>query len=119
MIYTVPQSYIGRKLLDFLRCELHFSRASVTALKQKPNGITVNGSHVTVRYFLSEGDVINLLTEDSKDDENIAIVPVDIPIEILYEDDDIVVANKPSGMPTHPSHNHQNDTLANALAFYY
>jgi 23S rRNA pseudouridine1911/1915/1917 synthase len=52
-------------------------------------------------------------------DVNEHIEPVDIPIEILYEDDEVVAVNKGAAMPTHPSHNHHNDTLANALAWRY
>ena len=45
--------------------------------------------------------------------------PVSLPIRIAYEDDDVVVPDKPADMPTHPSHNHHEDTVANALAFRY
>ena len=67
--------------------------------------------------MLSAGDVVELDFEDENKSEN--IVPVNIPIDILYEDGDIIVLNKPYNMPTHPSHGHFEDTLANALAFRY
>lgn len=119
MKYVIDAGNDGRKLLDYLRKTLGLSRACVTSLKQKERGIELNGEHVTVRAVLRTGDVLSLETEDSADDENENVVPADIPIEILYEDNDIAAVNKPSGMPTHPSHGHYDDTLANALAYRY
>lgn len=85
-------------------------------MKGKPCGILVNGEKKTVRYILKEGDVLSLDISDEKTSEN--IIPVNIPLDILYEDEGIIVLNKPHGMPTHPSHGHFDDTLANALTYY-
>ena len=89
----------------------------VKYLKYRENGITVNGSRVTVRYILHNGDTLSLALEDTESSET--ATPSNIPIDIVYEDDSIVVVNKPPFMPTHPSHGHHHDTLANALAYYY
>lgn len=104
-------------LLAFLRERLGLSQAHIRHLKYIENGITVNSSHVTVRYILREGDVLELASEDTEPSEN--IIPSALELDVLYEDENIVVPNKPHGMPTHPSHNHYDDTVANALAYRY
>ncbi|MBQ4064714.1 MAG: RluA family pseudouridine synthase [Clostridia bacterium] len=117
MIYFIPSAHDGRPLLDYLRKDLRLSRAEVTSLKQKEEGILLNGTRVTVRAILHEGDVLSLDRADGAAGET--VLPRPIPVEILYEDDDLIAVNKPAGMPTHPSHNHQEDTLANGLAYLF
>ena len=70
-----------------------------------------------MRRILAEGDRLDVAIHDSENSDRIA--PVDLPIEILYEDDELVIPSKPADMPTHPSHDHYNDTVANALAYRY
>ncbi len=118
MIINIDISRKGKTVKEILFGELGLSRGQVVSLKNG-DGIRVNGEHVTVRYVLKENDILELDVEDSEEDMNDHITPVEIPIDILYEDEDVVCVNKPSGMPTHPSHNHHTDTLANALAYYY
>lgn len=119
MTVTVSPDHEGMLLRDYLRRQASISRAMLTRLKNDPAGILLNGQHVTVRAILHAGDLLELATEDSAGDENEAILPVELPLDILYEDDDLVVVNKGAGMPTHPSHNHHDDTLANALVWRY
>lgn len=116
MNITIPNEFDGILLRQFLRTELRLSAKLIKHIKFLPNGILINGEHVTVRYCLHAGDVLSLALED---DENAPIEAVDLPIEILYEDDDLVVPSKPANMPTHPSHDHYGDTVANALAYRY
>ena len=108
---------VGLCVRDILKKKLSLSTKMMKYLKYQNDGITVNGQHCTVRYVLSKGDVlgINLLDRTSSP----AITPVELPIDILYEDDAIVVPSKGAYMPTHPSHDHYYDTVANALAFRY
>ena len=97
--------------------EQKFSLSSRTLSKLKRcGGIAVNGNNVTVRYILSENDTLSLTLSDVPSDN---IEKVDIPIDVLYEDEDILVVNKPYGMPVHPSQGHHADTLANAVMFRY
>lgn len=106
----------GITVLQLLKKELGFSTKLIKHLKFKEDGITVNGMRVTVRRILCEGDRVSLAFEDTDSAE---IEPVDLPIEILYEDSELVVPAKSAYMPTHPSHDHHYDTVANALAFRY
>ncbi|MBP5294029.1 MAG: RluA family pseudouridine synthase [Clostridia bacterium] len=74
--------------------------------------VFVNGSVPNKKSLLSEGDSIRLLLSEVRDDR---ARPEDIPLDIVYEDDDIIVINKPSGMVVHPAAGHEEGTLVNAL----
>lgn len=112
----IPLACEGLVLRTYLARELGLSRRAIAHLKQKENGILLDGRHVTVRAVLAAGQRLSL----SLDDENVqtSVVPSDILPQILYEDDDILICNKPGNMPTHPSRGHFDDTLANAVAAY-
>ncbi len=117
MEHVISEKYDGMLLRTYLRSVLNISAAELTSLKQKSNGIMINQSRVTVRYVLRTSDVLALNRSDEASSEGIQ--PVNLPIDIIYEDDDIIAVNKPPNMPTHPSHEHQSDTLANALSYYF
>ena len=117
MTAVISSEYDGMLLREYLRSVLRLSRAELTELKKRDDGIILNGVRVTVRAMLHEGDELVLSRDDIISSDG--VIPVQLPLEILYEDDDIIALNKPPFMPTHPSHEHQSDTLANALAYYF
>jgi 23S rRNA pseudouridine1911/1915/1917 synthase len=117
MQIKIDKSYENRTLLSFIKSELRLSHRLLSRLKRTENGILINGKHVTVRYILKAGDILELADEDTSPSETVE--PVELSVDIIFEDDDIIAVNKPASMPTHPSHEHQEDTLANALAFYF
>ena len=117
--YTVKKEEDGLLLRILLKERLGLSHRTLSALKGKENGILLNGKCVTVRAVLRENDRILLHTEDLREDVNEAILPLPLPVSVLYEDEDVCLCEKPSGMPTHPSIRHRQDTLANAMAYYY
>ena len=83
----------------------------------RAGNVVVNGSPVKQNYRVKPGDEISvLLTNPVR--ENI-IIPQDIPINIVYEDEDIVVVDKAAGMVVHPGHGNYDGTLINALAFHF
>ena len=106
----------GKTVLEILKKEMRLSSKMITMLKGREDGITVDGTHVTVRRILREGEVLALATEDRDENEN--LVPTEMSLDIVYEDDDIILINKPPMMPTHPSHGHFDDTLANGVCFH-
>lgn len=77
--------------------------------------VLVNGKQVKSKYQTKLGDEIYVSVEPVKE---IDIVPEDIPIDILYEDEDVIVVNKPKGMVVHPAPGHYTGTLVNALMFH-
>lgn len=117
MDFTISANHDGMLLRTYLFSVLHLSHRIVTHLKQIAFGITLNQTPVTVRAIVHTGDRLFLALLDTAEDENTQILPVDLPIEILYEDDWLYAVCKPAGMPTHPTHGHYDDTLANALTY--
>lgn len=119
MEIKIEPRYDGTTVREFVRNELGLSRSLLTRLKKTENGITRNGTGITVRALLCSGDILSLELGDKFADVNEFITPCPIALDIIYEDDDLIAVNKPSGMPTHPSHGHRSDSLANALSHYY
>lgn len=107
----------GKTVGEVIKKELHISGALLRHLKFSEGGIEVNGNHVTVRHTLCEGELLSLAVEDREPQER--LIPSDLPLSVVFEDEDMAVPNKPADMPTHPSHGHWEDTVANALAFRY
>lgn len=79
--------------------------------------IIVNGNAVKSNYRVKPGDVIQIML--TYPPREIQIIPEDIPLDIVYEDDSFVIVNKPAGLVVHPSYGHYTGTLINALAFRY
>ena len=91
------------------------SSSLMTELKESEDGILLNGKKVFVNEKVKTGDRLLITLKDKRSD----IAPSDIPLLVLYEDEDIIAVNKPRNMPIHPSQNHHGDTLANALMHYF
>jgi 23S rRNA pseudouridine1911/1915/1917 synthase len=119
MEYIINEKQDKILLRDFLRRELKLSARLVKSLKKYENSILVNGEHSIVTKRLSKGDVVTLDFTDKEEDVNEYLEKTDIPLDIIYEDENFTVVNKSSNMPTHQSLRHYTDTLANALAFRY
>ena len=105
----------GKSVLDILLKDMKLSTRSLRRLKYTEGGITVGGEQVTVRRVMREGETLCLDVGDRTSCEK--VIPRRLPIDIIYEDGEIIAIDKPADMPTHPSHGHLDDTLANALAF--
>lgn len=101
------------KLGDYLRRNMHLSVSLIKRVKY--GGITVGGETVTVRREVALGDEI-VISEPERESEN--VVPMDIPLTVLFEDEWILAVDKPVNMPTHPSRGNHLPTLANAVAAY-
>lgn len=107
---------------DSLRTEQYlrrrgFSYQNLTQLKKMPESILINGVWSYMRTPLHSGDILTVHIRETESSPNIP--PVELPLDIVYEDEDIVVVNKPAGMPVHPSLNNYRNSLANALMYYY
>lgn len=107
---------------DSLRVEQYlrrrgFSYQNLTQLKKMPESILINGVWSYMRTPLHSGDILTVHIRETESSPNIP--PVELPLDIVYEDEDIIVVNKPAGMPVHPSLNNYRNSLANALMYYY
>lgn len=117
MTIIISEHWNEKTVSDFLK-GVGYSHKAVSRLKRLEDGILLNGVRVTVRAILHTGDTLSLAAEDRAEEQNPYLEPVDLPLDVLYEDDGILAVNKPPFMPTHPSMGHTGDTLANAVAFY-
>ncbi len=112
--FIAADNEAGERLDVFLTDELGISRSYINKLIAEGN-ITVNGNKVKSGKSVKRGDVIRVCIPDS---EPAAIIPQNIPLDILYEDDDIAVINKQQGLTVHPGGGAVDNTLANALMFH-
>lgn len=112
--YTVPKEYDGKKLLYFLKGPAGLSSKLIRSLKQVANGIQLNGEHIRTIDLIHKNDVVTINIPDDKTTSP----PCELEPEIVFEDDDIIIVNKPAMLPIHESHNHQGDTLANCVSGY-
>lgn len=108
-----PES-CGVRLDAYVSAETELSRSAAAKLTEE-GGITVNDKPVKKNYLLRIGDVISVTLPDPVPDE---AQPQSIPLEIIYEDRDIIVINKPSGMVVHPAAGNPDGTLVNALLYH-
>lgn len=101
------------KIRDYLKKRLGLSTALIG--KVKYDNVILNGTPVHMRAIVKNGDVIEI-TLPNEDSENIE--PIDIPIDIVYEDEYVIAVNKPRNMPVHPSRGNHLPTVANAIRAY-
>lgn len=104
----------GERIDKFLVPYLDYSRSQIAKLIDE-NIILVNSQPTKANYQVRKDDIISISEVESKNDD---IIPEDIPLDILYEDDDIMVINKKSGMVVHPGNGNTHSTLVNALVNY-
>lgn len=114
--YTIPEEFENSTLLSFLKAEC-YSSPVITHLKRTENGILLNGCWARVRDILHKNDILTITLLETTSSEH--IVPIPLPLNIIYEDEDLMVINKPADMPIHPSQNNYENTLANAVAYYF
>ena len=104
----------GLRIDKFIAEEADITRSMVQKLIEN-SGVSVNGASVSKNYSLRAGDSVYV---EIPDPVELTAVPQDIPVEIVYEDDDLLVVNKPKGMVVHPAAGNPDGTLVNALLFH-
>lgn len=114
--YKIDTQHDGQTIGMFLK-KKEYSRAIVIELKKTQKGIRKNGTWAGVNEILKIGDILEICLEEEGTSEN--IVPRPLDFEVLYEDEDILVINKPYDTPIHPSINNYENTLANGVMHYY
>lgn len=110
----IVEENINTRIDSYLSEKLDFSRSKVVKMI-KDGAILVNGNTVKNSYTLKKDDVIKI--GDYKEEE-MNLEPENIPVEIVYEDDDVLVVNKPNGMVVHPAVGNNHGTLVNALLYH-
>ena len=113
--YQITENEQNTTVLDFLR-KKGFSRHILSSMKADKEALTRNGQRIGGREQLLAGDYFRVRLLETVDSDG--IVPVSMPLSILYEDEDILVINKPADMPVHPSIGNYTNTLANGVTAY-
>lgn len=137
--YTINEAQAGRTVEEFLR-SLGYSHHLVVHLRSTPAGLSIGGVPVYTIHRLEPGEVLkvtlvegdSMAAEYPPSDKPVnsmegitpgksakGIIPVCLPLSIVYEDEDILIVDKDAGIPVHPSQGHYSNTLANAVAWYY
>ncbi len=113
--FIVTDKYAGERIDKYLSEMLPDSSRSFLQKLIKEHLVIVNDNNIKSNFKISSGDIVLVDIPELKEPD---ILPQNIPIEILYEDNDIIVVNKPKGMVVHPAAGHYNDTLVNALMYH-
>ena len=114
--YTIEPEADGLSVNAYARNIAGLSRAFLRSVKFRENGILINGQRVTTRGVLHAGDS---LVFNMPNDRTQKVMPAEGPVSIVFENEDIVLVNKPAGLVIHPCHGHYSDTLLSYLAWYY
>ena len=114
--YIITDEFHNKTIEYFLK-QQDFPHQAVVQLKKTHEGILLNGTWSYITQRLSAGD--QLLLHLVEDVAETSIQPLYVHIPILYEDEDLLIVNKPANMPIHPSMNHHEGTLANGLLYYF
>lgn len=114
--YTVSSPDEGLKIYEFLKKQ-GYSKAVLTHIRKTSGGILLNDCAAFSSVRLKKDDLLTISLVDEKPSEQ--IVPMPVPIHIVYEDEDLMVLDKEANQPIHPSINNYDNTLANGLAWYF
>lgn len=119
--FSIPPEYDGKTVYTFLKGKVRISLGLLRSLKRVENGIELNGEHIRTVDFIHTGDTLSItIPDDEVCAENDGGLKIEAQIEpdVIYEDEDVLVVNKPALLPIHESHNHQGDTLQNVVGAY-
>lgn len=115
--WTVPPELAGIKVDTLLKRHLNLSGTVVRRIKWLEDGILVDGVRVNTRFVPRAGQVLSVRLSDPE--RRSGIVPAPGPLDLVYEDEDLVVLNKAPGVSVHPGPGHFDDTICNFLLYYY
>ena len=116
LTYSISEHDARLRIEQFLR-RRGFSGQNLTDLRKIPGSVCVNQTPCILKTVLQPKDILTVTITTTSSSPN--ILPVPIPFDLVYEDEDLLVVNKPAGMPVHPSAKNHDNPLANALAWYY
>ena len=114
--YTTENLITSMPVSHFLK-QKGFSSQNLVQLKKNPDAVLANEVPCFMNHVLHPGNTLTLHIREARSSEKIP--PVELPLDIVYEDEDLMVINKPAGMPIHPSMNNYYNSMANALAYYF
>ena len=114
---NITPELAGQEVNTLLRRRLGLSGTVLRRVKWLEDGITLDGARVNVRVRVKEGQTLSVRLTDPAPASG--VVPVEGPLDIVFEDPDLIVLNKAPGVLVHPGHGHFDDTLGNFLMYHY
>lgn len=115
IIFQVEKENTGIRIDKYLSDNMEDISRSYLQKLLKDKSITVNNKAIKANYKVQEGDIVSVSVPEPEEPD---ILPEEIPLDILYEDDSLMVVNKPKDMVVHPSAGHTSGTLVNAVLFH-
>lgn len=115
---TVDESMEGQTLDQVLKAGLGLTRKQISRAKFRSGGITIDGNQVRTTYVCRTGQELRVCVEEDREDTGRVVPGVGV-LDILYEDEDVIVLDKPGGIPCHPGRGHYEDSLGSRLAAYF
>lgn len=107
----------GMVLREYLREKLLFSTRLIKKVKSKEGGLIINDKPVTVRYVLKKDDILKV--SFPPEERSNTMVAEELPLDVVYEDKDVLIIEKSAGIPSIPSQLHPSGTVANGILAYY
>ncbi|NQX70721.1 RluA family pseudouridine synthase [Paenibacillus alba] len=116
LVYIVPPEEEGFILKTILQKRLMVSRKLLSRIKLTEQGITVNGARQYINIKVQAGDRVEIRMEEEESED---ILPQELPLHILHEDDHLLILAKESGIIVHPTHGHYVNTIANGVVHHW
>lgn len=114
--YLIEEEWYGRTVIEYLRY-LGFSEKNMPLFKRHMEAVLVNEKPVLLKSILNQGDKISITIPEEKESD--IKMSSGLKFNVVYEDEDILVVDKPHDMPIQPSKDNYENTLGNAVAYYY
>lgn len=114
--FKITPEYDGANVITVLKRHFKMSTALVKELKKYEDGLILNDEHIRTVDTVKTGDILRITLRDGVSGN---IIPRNIPINVVYEDEDILVLNKQPHMPTHPSMGNYRKSVANGVMYYF
>ena len=115
--WVVPPECEGTRVDTLLKKHMNLSGTVVRRIKWLDDGILVDGQRVNTRFIPKAGQTLSVRLTDPE--RLSGVIPAPGEVDIVYEDEDLIVVNKPAGLSVHPGPGHYSDTLGNFLVYYY
>ncbi len=114
--FKIMPEYDGANITTVLKQHYKMSTSLIKKLRSYDEGIYLNNAHARTVDFVKTGDTLKITLREGASEN---IIPVNIPLDVVFEDEDILVVNKPPNMPTHPSMGNYENSLANGVMYYF
>ncbi len=118
LVHTADEKDCGKPIAEILKRRFGVSEMQLRRIRRTENGLLLNGESVYTIDTVKAGDEIEVILEP-EERESSGVVPTKGELDILYENEDVLILNKPATLAVHPSHGHFDTSLGNIVMWYY